>query len=121
MSPLRMPDDGGVTRTKYIEERIVHTHKTGSIMGIIIGGLISFLGIFLLLFGLTGSIDWLVNAGGISSKLINASPGIVIVVVGMIILIRYKPRVHYEYEIRKTPTTYYEKCSGTASSPITNR
>jgi len=33
MSPIRMPDDSGVTRTKYIEERIVHTHKTGSIIG----------------------------------------------------------------------------------------
>lgn len=117
MTPIRMPDEG----TRYIEEKIAHTHKTGSIMGIAIGGLISLLGIFLLLFGLTGSIEWLVNAGGLSSKLINASPGLVIVVVGMVIIILYKPRVRYEYEIKRTPTTYYEKGSGSASSPITKR
>ncbi len=118
MSPIRIPYEGWKTREKIgnmrIEERIVRTHKTGSIVGIIIGGLIAFLGIFLLLFGLTGSIDWFVNVGGISSKLINASPGIAIVVVGMIILIRYKPRIRFEYEIRITPTEYYETGSGTA-------
>lgn len=133
MSPIRIPDQGWITGQKIenmpIEERIVHTYKTGSIVGIIIGGLIAFLGIFLLLFGLTGSIDWFVNVGGISSKLINASPGVAIVVVGMIILIRYKPRIRYEYEIRKTLTEYdakgsveyHAKGSGVASSPITSR
>ncbi len=80
MSPIRMPDE----RTRYIEEKITHTHRTGSILGIAIGGLICLFGIFLLVFGLTGSVEWLVNAGGFSSKLINASPGLVIVLVGMV-------------------------------------
>lgn len=118
MSPISLPEDGKSSRTIYVEEKIVHTHKTGSIMGLVIGGLIAFGGIFLILFGLAGSIQWLVNAGGISSKLINASPGVVIVVVGMIIIILYKPRVRYEYEIKRTPKTYYERGSGSASSPL---
>jgi len=52
-------DRSGILRTKYIEGKIIHTHKTESIVGTRIGGLISMLGIALLAFGLTGQLNGL--------------------------------------------------------------
>lgn len=39
-------------------------------------------GIILTIFGFTGSIEWIVEASGFTSRLINASPGIVLIIIG---------------------------------------
>lgn len=70
----------------------LEAYKFGIIFGLVIGGLLCLLGVVLLLMGFAGSIEWLVEAPGIKSKLINASPGIVLSVMGLVILIVYRPR-----------------------------
>lgn len=39
-------------------------------------------GIILTILGFTGSIEWIVEASGFTSRLINASPGIVLMIIG---------------------------------------
>lgn len=72
------------------------TYRIGLLTGQGIGGLVLLGGIILSLLGISGSIEWLVEAGGITSKLTNASPGIVISMIGAVILWRYKPHVSHE-------------------------
>ncbi len=95
-------------------DHLVQTHRSGSILGISIGGVLAVMGVLLLASGLTGSIEWLVKTGGFSSKIINASPGLIVVMVGVILAINFKPRVCFEYEIKRTQTSYHEKGSGVA-------
>jgi hypothetical protein len=72
------------------------TYRIGLLTGQGIGGLVLLGGIILSLLGISGSIEWLVEAVGITSKLTNASPGIVIAMIGAAILWRYKPHVSHE-------------------------
>jgi hypothetical protein len=72
------------------------TYRLGLLTGQGIGGLVLLGGIILSLLGISGSIEWLVEAGGVTSKLTNASPGIVIATIGAAILWRYKPHVSHE-------------------------
>lgn len=72
------------------------TYRLELLTGQGIGGLVLVGGIILSLLGISGSIEWLVEAGGITSKLTNASPGIVIALIGAAILWRYKPHVSHE-------------------------
>lgn len=102
----------------HMEKEILKNHKTGSILGIVIGGILSILGVILLAFGLAGSIEWIVKAGNISSKLINASPGIIIVTAGIFLVMWFKPKYRIEHEIKQTPEGYHEKITMKASSPI---
>lgn len=39
-------------------------------------------GIILTILGFTGSIEWIVEASGFTSRLVNASPGIVLMIIG---------------------------------------
>lgn len=54
-----------------------------TVFAIIIGGyfLIIF-GIIVLILGLSGNIDWVMESVGFSSHLVNASPGLVMIIVG---------------------------------------
>jgi hypothetical protein len=72
------------------------TYRIGLWTGQGIGGLVLLGGIILSLLGISGSIEWLIEAGGITSKLTNASPGIAIAIIGAAILWRYKPHVSHE-------------------------
>src|SRR5881394_107971 len=72
------------------------TYRIAVLIGQSIGGLALLGGIILSLLGISGSIEWLVEAGGVTSKLTNASPGIVIAIIGAAILWRYKPHVSHE-------------------------
>ncbi len=69
------------------------TYRTGTILGITIGGLFALAGFTLCILGLSGSIEWLVEAASFKAKITNASPGVVFAAMGMVILWRYKPVV----------------------------
>jgi hypothetical protein len=43
--------------------------------------------------GLSGNISWIVQAAGFSSKLQNAGPGVFFALLGMAILLKYKPKI----------------------------
>ncbi|GHU56780.1 hypothetical protein FACS189411_08320 [Bacteroidia bacterium] len=49
-------------------------------------------GIVLTLLGFSGSIEWIVETTGFTSRLINASPGIVLMIIGFILV--YKSRIN---------------------------
>jgi hypothetical protein len=97
-----------------MNQMLVQTHKIVSILGIIFGGVICIIGVLVMILGLSGSIEFMINVGGIVSRLINASPGVLIFFLGIFIMAWVKSRIRYEYEIRQTPNTYYEKGSGSA-------
>ena len=51
----------------------------------LIGGIVCLIaGIILTILGVTGSIEWIVEFSGFTSRIINASPGIVIIIIGLI-------------------------------------
>lgn len=45
-------------------------------------------GIILTILGFTGSIEWIVEASGFTSRLINASPGIVLMIIGFCLTLK---------------------------------
>ena len=65
----------------------------GTILGISIGALFCIAGFVIAILGLTGSIEWVFEAGGLKSRLSNASPGAFFALLGMIVIWRYKPKI----------------------------
>jgi len=43
--------------------------------------------------GLSGSIDWILEANSLKSRLTNASPGVIFVIAGITLLYWYRPRI----------------------------
>jgi len=108
----------------------IRSFRTGNLFGMFIGGLALLGGFASFLLGLTGSIDWIFKSVSISMRMINASPGAIFSVIGFVIMLRYKPRVKSEIEIRinesKKANTSAEhkreisvRHTNTASSPVT--
>jgi hypothetical protein len=79
-------------------------YMVGTISGIIVGALFCLSGFFITIMGLTGSIEWILEAQNLKSKLTNASPGVFFAFLGMIIIWRYKPNVTDDIEI--TPSRF---------------
>lgn len=77
----------------------------GTLLGVVIGGILCLCGFVLCLLGLTGTVGWLVETRSFSSRLSNASPGAFFAFLGMIILWRYKPTVRERTEF--TPDHYF--------------
>jgi hypothetical protein len=65
---------------------------------LIIAGLMCLGGFFLLILGISGSVEIEVNAMDIQGKLINASPGIVFVFLGMLIILKTHHKSHQTIE-----------------------
>ena len=54
-----------------------------TVFAIIIGGYVLIItGFVVLLLGLSGNIEWVMEAAGFTSRLVNASPGIIMIVAG---------------------------------------
>jgi hypothetical protein len=68
-------------------------YYVGTIMGITVGALFCIAGFTMAVLGLSGSIDWVVESSNLTSKLTNASPGVVFGVIGLFVLWRYRPKV----------------------------
>lgn len=66
----------------------------GTIAGIVVGALFVIAGFILALLGISGSINLVVEAKDITTRLTNASPGVIFAVLGMVVLWRYKPRTN---------------------------
>lgn len=50
-------------------------------------------GIVLTILGFTGSIEWIVEASGFTSRLINASPGIVLMIIGFWLTLKSRLKI----------------------------
>lgn len=97
---------------------LAKSYRTGSVTGVVTGAVLSLSGVVLLILGLSGSIDWIVQVAGLSSRLVNASPGVIVTIAGLAVMVKFKPKVRYTYEVTARPDYYREKGSGSASSPI---
>lgn len=76
----------------YLKSRQSYpTYFWGTIIGILVGAVFALAGFVLVLLGVSGAIDWLVEMDDFKAKMINAGPGVVFAVLGTIILWRYKP------------------------------
>jgi hypothetical protein len=69
-------------------------------MGILFGGILCFSGFIIALLGLSGSIEWIIEATNIKSCLINANPGVFFGFLGTIVLWRYKPTGHDRFSTK---------------------
>lgn len=88
------------------EASTVYLYAT--LLGIAVGAMVFVGGFVLAVLGLAGAIEWIVEAGSASSRLSNASPGVVFAVAGMVILWRYKPKVRNSLEIRPYELIQYD-------------
>jgi hypothetical protein len=50
-------------------------------------------GIILTLLGLTGATEWIVEISGFTSKLINASPGVILMIIGFILTFKSRMKI----------------------------
>lgn len=83
-----------LTNAKYKSQ----TYRQGVLVGQVFGILTLIAGFVLSVAGISGSIEWLVEASGLTSRLTNATPGVVFVIVDMIIIWRYKPHVSHDIQ-----------------------
>lgn len=61
--------------------------------GLLVGVLITALGVYLIVKGVTGSITWVTQVSGFSSRLANATPGVLLCVGGIIIIFVTRARI----------------------------
>jgi hypothetical protein len=77
---------------QYLQHR-AQTYRIGVVLGIIIGGVVCLTGFILSIGGLSGQVKWFITAPGFSSRLENATPGIIAFVAGIFLVWRYKPKI----------------------------
>lgn len=77
---------------KSTEVNASSAFKTTTLFGQAIGAISLFLGFGFFLLGLTGTLDLIIESKSISARLANGSPGVVFIIVGFLILWRYKPK-----------------------------
>ena len=63
------------------------------IVGVITGSVLCIAGLVLTLLGLSGSIEWVLQAGDLTSRLGNASHGVFFTVIGYLVLKLYRPKI----------------------------
>jgi hypothetical protein len=93
------------------------------ILGQITGILFLLAGVVLCILGISGAVDLIVEGGGIGTKLLNGSPGVVLAFLGFLILWRYKPRISFDRVEHRQRSgrgggSSLTRDRGTASSPI---
>ena len=70
------------------------------VIGQVVAVLLCLSGLIITAFGLSGSIDWIIESGSLKAKIINASPGISFLIIGAVIMWRYKSRFTTQETIR---------------------
>lgn len=76
------------------------TYGAAIMVGICAGILFAVGGIVLALLGISGAVEFVIESTSINARLTNASPGVVVAAMGMIIIWRYKPRLTHDVELR---------------------
>ncbi len=88
----KTPLKESITKTDY-KNSLDETYRRVLVMGVSAGILLLIGGIILCLLGLTGSIEVILEGGAVKARLLNASPGVVIAFLGLLIVWRYKPKI----------------------------
>jgi len=105
-----------------IFENMNHNHIAhrsyfiGTITGIVLGALLCAGGFVLTILGLSGSVNWIIKLNGISSRLTNASPGVFFAILGMILVLKLRPKVTDEMKIGPYGRKLKLESRGTAKS-----
>jgi len=106
---LSQSDLSNIVKLLESHPPIIRTFREGNFFGMFIGGLTLLGGFISSLLGLAGSVEWIFNAETISMKLLNASPSALFSVIGFIIMLKYKPRIKSEIEIKVKETQEQNK------------
>jgi hypothetical protein len=69
-----------------VQKKLIAQQFAVSMVSLVLGALATTAGVVLTMLGLTGTIQWSFSGFGINSKLANASPGIFLCVVGVLII-----------------------------------
>lgn len=69
------------------------TYRQGIAYGLVAGTLALILGFVLAILGFSQAIDFGIEGSGVSVRLLTASPGVLFAIIGLIIIVRYKPKV----------------------------
>ena len=75
------------------------TYGAAILIGICAGVLFAVGGVILALLGISGAVEFVVESASLKARLTNASPGVVLAAMGMIIIWRYKPRLSHDIEL----------------------
>lgn len=73
--------------------RILKAEEQGHRTGRTAGFLLTVTGLVLIILGFSGSVNWIVEFKGFTSRLTNATPGVFLVVVGAVLLVFSRPSV----------------------------
>lgn len=90
------------------------TYRYAILLGISVGAVFCASGFVLALLGLAGAIEFFFEAGGIKARLANASPGAIFALLGMLVIWRYKPKMHDDLSTQGRPTEDADSVTRTA-------
>jgi Leucine-rich repeat (LRR) protein len=93
------------------KESIVRLHYITRLVGMRFGGALALTGVLVALRGLAGAVSWNLKIPGLSSSLSNASPGVVILICGTLILIYFRPSSKIEQDANAAKQTSKERIS----------
>ena len=107
-----------ITETSKLDDG---TYRIAIVMGISVGAIFMVAGFILCVLGLTGSIEWILEGGGLKSRLTNGSPGVLFALIGLVVLWRYKPRISQDTKVEQKVDRQFTPTSGYSSSSFTVR
>lgn len=81
------------TQSNNKNDIIQETYSWSVKFGLIFGSVCLIMGFILIVMGLTGNIELVIQGGNINTKVANASPGIVLCILGLVIILYYKPKI----------------------------
>ena len=64
----------------------INSLRVSTYLGLAIGAVTMLWGLIASLLGLQGTVEWFIVANGVSMKLLNATPGVLLLIIGLIIV-----------------------------------
>ncbi len=90
--------------TKGISGNNSPVYGKAVLIGMCTGAVLCMAGVVFVVLGLAGSIEWIIKAGGLESRLSNASPGAFFAVVGLVVMWKMKPKIRVKSTFQKSET-----------------
>lgn len=98
------PDLANTVEGSKIISDAVHQEFLSFLLPFISGTVCIIGGFILTVLGFSGNITWIVEVSGFTSRLANASPGIIFIIIGALLICskKYEVRIQKDYEQKKT-------------------
>jgi hypothetical protein len=97
------------------------TYHKGVIIGLTVGGVVFIAGFILCILGLAGTVEILLEGGGLKARLVNGSPGVAFAFLGMIVMWKFKPKITQNTKVEQKIERHYTPSGGYSSSSSTVR